>query len=141
SGDGRTFFLSTSEVHPGEQHLYSLPAGGGELTRLTAMEGWNESLVSPDGRTVAVLHSEANQPPDLYLLRRGEGRGRRATGSTTEEFRRGPWIQPEILAIPARDGAPVYARIYRPRDLGAEPNGAAVLFVHGAGYLQNAHRG
>ena len=63
------------------------------------------------------------------------------TVSTTEEFRRGPWIQPEILAIPARDGAPVFARIYRPADAGARPNGAAVLFVHGAGYLQNAHRG
>jgi dipeptidyl aminopeptidase/acylaminoacyl peptidase len=29
----------------------------------------------------------------------------------------------------------------RAEDFGAEPNGAAVLFVHGAGYLQNVHRG
>jgi dipeptidyl aminopeptidase/acylaminoacyl peptidase len=35
----------------------------------------------------------------------------------------------------------VYARIYRPRDLGARAHGGAVIFVHGAGYLQNAHRG
>ena len=35
----------------------------------------------------------------------------------------------------------VPARIYRPADMGAEPNGAAVIFVHGAGYLQNVHRG
>lgn len=38
--------------------------------------------------------------------------------------------------MPASDGAMVPARIYRPE----RPNGAAVLFVHGAGYLQNAHR-
>jgi dipeptidyl aminopeptidase/acylaminoacyl peptidase len=46
-----------------------------------------------------------------------------------------------VITVPARDGAQVYSRIFRPRDLGAQPNGAAVIFVHGAGYLQNAHRG
>jgi dipeptidyl aminopeptidase/acylaminoacyl peptidase len=33
----------------------------------------------------------------------------------------------------------VPARIYRPSDMGAKPNGAAVIFVHGAGYLHNVH--
>ena len=33
----------------------------------------------------------------------------------------------------------VPARIYRPADMGAEANGAAVIFVHGAGYLHNVH--
>jgi dipeptidyl aminopeptidase/acylaminoacyl peptidase len=42
--------------------------------------------------------------------------------------------------VPASDGARVPARIYRP-PAGVQPNGAAVLFVHGAGYLQNVHRG
>jgi dipeptidyl aminopeptidase/acylaminoacyl peptidase len=41
--------------------------------------------------------------------------------------------------IPASDGVPVPARIYRPADVGATPNGAAVIFVHGAGYLHNVH--
>ena len=42
-----------------------------------------------------------------------------------------------------RDGVISSAQLvdlYRPEDLGASPNGAAVIFVHGAGYLQNAHR-
>ena len=43
---------------------------------------------------------------------------------------------PELTTIKARDGADVYTRVYRP----ANPNGAAVIFVHGAGYLQNAHK-
>jgi dipeptidyl aminopeptidase/acylaminoacyl peptidase len=33
----------------------------------------------------------------------------------------------------------VPARIYRPREMNAQPNGAAVIFVHGAGYLHNVH--
>ena len=49
------------------------------------------------------------------------------------------WLKPEIVLIPASDGAKVPARIYRPRDMGAKPNGAGVIFVHGAGYMHNVH--
>jgi dipeptidyl aminopeptidase/acylaminoacyl peptidase len=142
SRDGSRFFLTTSEVHPGERHLYSVPAAGGERTRMTFLDGWSDATVSPDGRWAAILHSRANQPPELYLQELGGGaEARLVTRSTTGEFRRGPWIEPEIVAITASDGAQLPARIYRPRELGADPNGAAVLFVHGAGYLQNVHRG
>ena len=58
------------------------------------------------------------------------------THSTTGKWRQYPWRVPEIVRIPARDGAKPYARLYRPD----APNGAAVIFVHGAGYLQNAHK-
>ncbi|MCA1616336.1 MAG: prolyl oligopeptidase family serine peptidase, partial [Acidobacteria bacterium] len=37
-----------------------------------------------------------------------------------------------------RDGATVHARIYKPA--GWRAGGPAVLFVHGAGYLQNVHK-
>jgi dipeptidyl aminopeptidase/acylaminoacyl peptidase len=42
-----------------------------------------------------------------------------------------------VTTIPARDGQNIYARIYEPT--AAKKNGAAVFFVHGAGYLQNVH--
>ena len=44
------------------------------------------------------------------------------------------------MNIPASDGIDVPARIYRPQDMHAAPNGAAVIFVHGAGYLHNVHK-
>jgi dipeptidyl aminopeptidase/acylaminoacyl peptidase len=142
SGDGSRFYVTTSEVHPGEQHLYSVSTRGGPRTALVREPGWNDAIVSPDGRWIANLHSLPDQPPELYVGPADAGAtARRVTSSTTAEFRSGPWIQPEILSFEASDGVPIYARIYRPADLGAEPNGAAVLFVHGAGYLQNAHRG
>ncbi len=142
SPDGRTFWITTSETHPGERNLYSVSVNGGQRTRITSQEGWNEAVVSPDGRWVAILHSVADRPTDLYLAPNRPGaRAERVTESTTAEFRSGPWIRPEVVTFPARDGETVYARIFRPRELGAQSNGAAVLFVHGAGYLQNAHRG
>ncbi|CAN5869655.1 prolyl oligopeptidase family serine peptidase [soil metagenome] len=143
SPDGRTFFITTNETHPGDRHLYALPVRGGNRTRITSrLDGWNDGTVSPNARWAAVLHSTANTPPELYLMPvLPAAEARRVTHSTTREFASGPWIRPEVITVPARDGAQVYSRIFRPRDLGAQPNGAAVIFVHGAGYLQNAHRG
>jgi dipeptidyl aminopeptidase/acylaminoacyl peptidase len=142
SPDRRTFYVTTSETHPGEQALYAVAATGGARRRITPLEGWTDATVSPDGRWLALLHSTANTPPELYLMPNEAGaRPRQVTESRTAEFRAGPWIRPEVIRFAARDGQPVYARIYRPRDLGAQAHGGAVMFVHGAGYLQNAHRG
>ncbi|HEX2210714.1 MAG TPA: prolyl oligopeptidase family serine peptidase [Longimicrobium sp.] len=142
SPDRRTFIITTSETHPGERAVYTVPVTGGARTRVTALEGWTDFILSPDGRTLALLHSTANTPPELYLQPAEPGAtARQVTESRTAEFRRGPWIRPEVVTFRASDGQTVYARIYRPRDLGAQPHGGAVLFVHGAGYLQNAHRG
>jgi dipeptidyl aminopeptidase/acylaminoacyl peptidase len=141
SEDGREFRLETSEASPFERHVYRLPAGGGDLRRVTARPGRHEAVFSPDGRRMAVIHSAANQPPELFLQEARAGAApARLTHSPSPAFDSVAWVAPEVIAIPASDGARVPARIYRPTDLGARANGAAVIFVHGAGYLQNAHR-
>jgi dipeptidyl aminopeptidase/acylaminoacyl peptidase len=136
--DGRTIYLHTNEGDFGQVHFYAVDVASGRRTRVTSAEGRQDVVVSPDGRTLAVLHSTANHPPELYIQpNRAGGEARQITESTTPEFRSYDWIKPEIVMIPASGGAQVPARLYRPR--GAAPNGAAVIFVHGAGYLQNVH--
>ncbi len=68
--DGKKFYLTTSEVHPGERHLYPLPIDGGARTQLTSMTGSNEAEVSPDESTLGLVFSYSNKPPEV--LRRGE---------------------------------------------------------------------
>jgi dipeptidyl aminopeptidase/acylaminoacyl peptidase len=139
SPDGRTFRLHTNEGDFGQVHYWTLDVASGRRTQITRAEGRQDVVVSPDGRTFALLHSSANRPPELYLQANRPGtEPRRVTESTTAEFRSHDWIVPEIVMIPASDGVRVPARLYRPR--GAPPNGAAVIFVHGAGYLQNVHK-
>ena len=140
SRDGRAFFLQTSEVSPFEVHFYRMAATGGTRERITTVTGAHYATPSPDERQLAVVHSQANKPPELFVMpfRRG-GAMAQLTTSTTAEFRSHPWIKPAIVRIPASDGVQVPARIYRPQDVGAQPNGAAVIFVHGAGYLHNVH--
>jgi dipeptidyl aminopeptidase/acylaminoacyl peptidase len=136
SRDGRTWWLQTSEGSPYERHAYTMPVGGGERQRVTSGTGRFDFAVSPDETRLAMLFSTSNRPPEVFLQDAASGAERmQITHSPTDEWLAYPWREAEIIDIPASDGAMVPARIYRPEN----PNGAAVLFVHGAGYLQNVH--
>lgn len=139
SPDGSTFFLTTSEESPFVRKLYKMPAGGGARTLITKEHGGHTVEISPDGSKIADVFSQANVPPELFVADINGGNRSQLTISTTEEFRSYKWIKPTIVRIPASDGIGVPARVYRPQDVGAKPNGAAVMFVHGAGYLHNVH--
>ena len=138
SPDGREFFLTSSEPSPFEQQVYRMPIAGGARTRITSASGAHAAVVSPDGRLLADVYSFTNQPPDLFLQASTPGAARsRLTTSPSAEWLKGPWIAPALVEIPASDGVNVPAHIYRPENMGAKPNGAAVIFVHGAGYMHN----
>jgi dipeptidyl aminopeptidase/acylaminoacyl peptidase len=142
SPDGRKIYFVSTESGAGERHVYSVPIDGGPRTRLTTTAGANEAEISPDEKFLALIHSEANQPPELYLAPNRPGaEPRRITTSPTEEWRSFPWVVPPIVTYKARDGADVTARLYTPEMVGAkrDPLAPGVVFVHGAGYLQNAH--
>jgi dipeptidyl aminopeptidase/acylaminoacyl peptidase len=140
SRDQRTFYLTTSESSPFDAQLYRMSVNGGARERITSRSGAHFAVVSPDGQWLANVHSTANRPPELFLMRNRAGAEMaQLTTSPTAEWRSHPWIVPEIVWITASDGARVPARIYRPKDVGAQPNGAAAIFVHGAGYLHNVH--
>jgi dipeptidyl aminopeptidase/acylaminoacyl peptidase len=133
------FYLTTNEGSPFERHFYQMTFDG-KRTRITTEAGRQDVVVSPDGSRLAAVHSTANAPPELYVTDNRAGAPmRRITQSPTQEWLRYKWIAPPIVQFRARDGVMVPARIYRPRDFNAQPNGAAVIFVHGAGYLQNVH--
>ena len=139
SDDGRSFELNTSEPSPFTRQAYRLPVAGGARTRITSGDGGHSVSYAPDGQRYATVYSESNVPPELFIGRVGQSATQRLTTSTTEEFRRYAWIKPQIVMIPGEDGTPVPARIYRPAQVGGQANGAAVIFVHGAGYLHNVH--
>ena len=137
SRDKKFFYLITNEVHPGEKHFYKLPISGGKAEKLTSMTGAHEVSLSPDEKWMAFRHSYSNKPWEFYLQEIKPGaKPKQITSSLTKEFLSYKWRDPEIVTVKARDGKDVYSRLYKP----ANPNGAAVIFVHGAGYLQNAHK-
>jgi dipeptidyl aminopeptidase/acylaminoacyl peptidase len=139
----KTFLLTTTEVHPGERHLYTMPVEGGARTRLTTTTGSSTGVLSPDERTLGILRSTSNRPPEVFLAAARPGAlATRVTTSPTAEWQSYAWIEPELVTFRARDGAMVPARLFLPERLGKarDPKRPAVIFIHGAGYLQNAHR-
>ncbi|ULQ52915.1 S9 family peptidase [Flavihumibacter fluvii] len=140
SADKKHFYISTNEVHPGEQQYYRLSVQGGQRERLTAMTGANLVSLSPDEKKLGILYSYSNKPWELYLQdnKAGSHPLQLTFNATSEEFSGYPWRVPELINFTARDGATVYARLYPAAN--PHPSKPAVIFVHGAGYLQNAHK-
>ena len=138
--DKRTFYLSTSETSPFDEQLWRMATTGGPREKITPQPGLHQATLSPDEQWIANVHSKANRPPELFVMRNRAGAEMaQLTTSPTRDWLAGPWIVPEIVWITASDGVRVPARIYKPKDMNAQPNGAGVIFVHGAGYLHNVH--
>lgn len=142
SQDKTKFYFTSSEGDLGQRHLYSMPVTGGERVRITTMLGNNQVIISPDETMLAIVRSYSNKPPELYLAPNKPGvpasEIKQVTTSPAEEFFSYNWIDPPIVTFKARDGADVPARLYKPAKW--QRGGPAVLFVHGAGYLQNVHK-
>lgn len=139
SADKKTWYFLSNETDNGIRELCKMPVTGGKRIRLTSFGGGVEYTLSPDEKYFALRVSFANKPWELYILEnKDKATPVKITESTTPEFRAYNWRTPEYIQFRASDGVMVPARLYRPAD--EKKNGAAVIFVHGAGYLQNAHR-
>ncbi|MCG9971140.1 S9 family peptidase [Christiangramia crocea] len=139
SKDKKHWYFTSSKVHPGERHFYKMPLMGGTMEQLTSMEGNNEVKLSPDEKYMAILYSYMNKPEELYLKKtKANAEAQQLTKGQSEVFASYNWREPELIKFKARDGSIVPARLYLPDE--TRKNDAAVVFVHGAGYLQNAHK-
>jgi dipeptidyl aminopeptidase/acylaminoacyl peptidase len=141
--DRKSFLLTASKESLFEDHYYRLPicragtagceqTGVSALQKLTTEPGRHDAALAPDGKTLADIYSYSNKPPEVHVA------GTRVTTSHAPDFTNYPWLDVPIVRFPARDGKSVPARIYKPANWNGGP---AVIFVHGAGYLQNVHRG
>ncbi|MGJ8591681.1 MAG: prolyl oligopeptidase family serine peptidase [Aquaticitalea sp.] len=138
SKDKKTFYLTSNKFSPHEQHFYHLPSNGGKMTQITSKKGGHEVTLSPDEKKLAIRYSYTNKPWELYVMPNKAGAEMvQLTKSTTTDFENYNWIDSEIINFTAKDGARVPATLYKPS--AEKKNGAAVIFVHGAGYLQNVH--
>jgi len=134
------FLLRTNEGSPFNEHVFRMEFDGSGREALTEGDGRFVATISPDGERLAIVHDTADRPPELFLADATDASNMtQVTDSPTDEWTSFPWIKPEIVEFGAADGTIVPARIYRPSDMGADANGGAVIFVHGAGYLHNVH--
>jgi dipeptidyl aminopeptidase/acylaminoacyl peptidase len=139
SQDGSKFYLTTSEAGAPERHFYSMSVNGGPRTGITAEVGNHNVTLSRDEKYLADVYSFINRPPELYTSENRPGaKTEKRTDSPSKDFWEFAWLDAPIVQVPARDGAMIPARVFKPANY--QRGGPAVVFVHGAGYLQNVHK-
>lgn len=136
-------YYRANKDHPGIENVYRVYLNSGKSEQLTNWQGKLDYDLSPDGQKLLLQASKRIQPNELYIQHIG-GELKQLTHYTSDVFTQYPWQAPEVVRVPSTHGAnDVYARVYLPQ--GFDPSKAeqypAVIFNHGAGYLQNAHYG
>ncbi|MEO6687678.1 MAG: prolyl oligopeptidase family serine peptidase, partial [Dokdonella sp.] len=70
----------------------------------------------------------------------GGATARELTDTRTPEYKAQTWPALDVVQVPSTHAQqPIYAKLYKPKDFDASKKYPAVLFVHGAGYVQNVH--
>jgi dipeptidyl aminopeptidase/acylaminoacyl peptidase len=137
SHDKKHFYILTNEEHPGKRQLYRIGTDGSGKQRLTSAVGDYEISLSPDEKYIAYRYSYQNKPWELFIQENAIGKMplQITHQAMSAEWSAYPWRDTKIFSFTARDGKQVFARIYEPPP--GKKNKAAVIFIHGAGYLQN----
>jgi dipeptidyl-peptidase-4 len=105
-------YYVSSEPLPEERHVFRIPAQGGKPERVSMLAGLNVPYVSPDGKAVALLHSDDRTPTELYI------RGQRVTHSPPPEFARTAWANVHYASFKGSTaGVELHARIFEPPNL------------------------
>jgi len=141
--DERTIAMATSEVDPGEIHLYKLDIIQNLPTKLTAEEGYRRDFrMSPDRRFIVYKKTFFNEPFDLHVVDTVIPlREVQLTNSVPEAFYEYDWQEEDYIRFTGRDGSTdLSMSVLKPEK--RNPNGnPVVVFVHGAGSLQNVYKG
>ncbi|MDD9890018.1 MAG: prolyl oligopeptidase family serine peptidase [Gammaproteobacteria bacterium] len=139
--DSEQVYFRGNLGHPTIYEIFRVDLGDGEIEQLSSLGGMNEFQLSPDEDKLLIIHSEAIKPPELYVAQtRPNANVTQLTDTISDAFKSIDWAQPEYVEVPsAHVSNPIHSRVYTPDN--NETNRPAVIFIHGAGYLQNAHQG
>lgn len=142
-GDDASFLVRTNRTDHGVYEIERVTLDG-VRTPLTSLGGTVESFtVSPDEQRVLMTWSTAIDPPELLAMPVDASQPPvRLTKTDTALYRSFDLVEPRLVKIPSSHAdLPIHTRVYLPdpqRFPGPRP---AVIFAHGAGYLQFAYNG
>ena len=138
SADGKSFYFVCNRERPGDYEVCAVDAGGGAVREVTAMNGVENYVLSPDGSKLLVRHSTSYLPRQLAVVNANGDGVRDLTDTRKPAFKAIDWIQPQTVQVPSKHGAgTIWGKYYGPQTLEPGKKYPVVMFVHGAGYLQN----
>lgn len=145
SSDGQYLYYKANKKHPGIYEIYRVNLATGTSEALTDLNGMTDYKLSPKGDKLLLTHSKLALPPELYVKDVVGADVKRLTNTVSTAFLNTQLVAPKVVAVPSSHGEqPIYAKVYYPADYvegESLEKRRAVIFNHGAGYLQNSHLG
>ncbi len=164
---GNHLYCLANEFNHQQWLMYDIDLNTGTAQLISDTVGsYDAPLLSKDGKFILAQHSNFAQPTELVriethlsdssaqvaveggmsLLLPLKAEITQLTHSVPDEFTNISWVKPEIISFKSSDGNEIPAMIYKPNNFSANGGDASkkypvVVFVHGAGYLQNVYRG
>ena len=141
--DDSYIYFQANVSHPGNYEVYRAVLGSGKTEQLTKLGGSTSFTLSPDEQKLLLNFSTNLLPNELYVAdAKPDAAVTRLTDTISEQFKQLPLQAPKIVAVPSSHGKqPVFAKVYYPADYQQGEKRRAVIFNHGAGYLQNSDLG
>ncbi|KFN50055.1 S9 family peptidase [Arenimonas composti] len=142
TADGSAAYFLCNRAWPGDYEVCTVSRDGGDVREVTALDGVESFVLSPDQQQLLVRWSAHHTPPQLALQPVTGGAARVLTDTRTADYRAREWLAPVMVEVPSTHGAGrIHGKLYRPETLEPGRRYPVVMFVHGAGYLQNvSHR-
>ncbi|QYF94289.1 prolyl oligopeptidase family serine peptidase [Massilia sp. PAMC28688] len=141
TGDGSSAYMLCNPDNPGTYEVCAVSTRDAALRKVTALQGVEQFALSPDEKRLLVHYSSSYMPTQLATVSTAGGAATMLTDTRTAEFKQRQWIEPQFVAVPSTHGAGVvWAKLYRPAVLEPGRKYPIVMFVHGAGYLQNVSK-
>jgi dipeptidyl aminopeptidase/acylaminoacyl peptidase len=141
--DDEIVYAST-QTDPGERHLYRKELGESDAEQLTKKVGYRRDFtLGPDRRYLVYEYTYFNQPFELYSLDLKRNRDeQRLTHTIPDRFKKVDWQKEEYIRFTSRDGeTPLSMSLLKPVGMQSGKKYPTVVFVHGAGSLQNVYKG
>lgn len=143
TANDRYFYYQANKKHPGIYEIYRVDVSSGQSEALTDLNGMTGYSLSPDERKLLLEHSKVNLPTELYVMNaKPKAEVKRLTHTVSKAFSQINWTIPKIVPVlSSHTEQPIYSRLYLPKNVQQGKPRRAVIFNHGAGYLQNSHMG
>ena len=138
SADGHRAWFLCNRKWPGDYEVCELDLASDSVKEITTLEGVEDFTLSPDEKQLLVRYSNSYLPAQIAVVPTDGGKASMLTDTRTDAYKARAWLQPQYVQVPStHDGKPIWAKLYRPAQFEPDKRYPIVMFVHGAGYLQN----
>jgi len=142
--DSSRIIYSSTEENPAQREFYILNLTDGSKVQLkTEDKGMKTNpQLSENSKVLLYSFSQWKTPTELYAIEICDTcKSVRLSNSIPTEFFNRKWSEPNFIDIPTRDAKFIKAKVYLPENFNKKQRYPMVIFVHGAGYLQNTING